>query len=101
MLGLEARTVRMIQTFESLVEQKKVYLTYYQSCRDFYGSLSEIQGLEDKSKRFISMHGLGLRDVEYPGELSGGGDPGWEEYCSYTALICDEIRRERDRVQPV
>ncbi len=95
-LGIEAQTVRMIQVFESLVSQKKLYLTYYQNYRDFYKNLSGIRGLEEKSIRYIAMHGLGLKDVEYPDQMPDAGGYGREEYCSYTALICDGIRRSQE-----
>ena len=95
-LGIEAQTVRMIQVFESLVSQKKLYLTYYQNYRDFYKNLSGIRGLEEKSIRYIAMHGLGLKDVEYPNQMPDAGGYGREEYCSYTALICDGIRRSQE-----
>lgn len=94
-LGINAQTVRMIQAFEDLVAQKQVYLTYYQSYRDFHHDVAQIKGLEEKSIRFIAMHGLGLKDVEYPDWSPEAGDSGWEEYCSYTALIYNEIRHSQ------
>ena len=89
-LGLSAQTVRLIRTVESLVEQEKVYLTYYQSYSEFRRALEGIEGMEEQTIRFIAMHGLGLKDVPGP---EGEADPvEWKDYLSYASLIRREIR---------
>jgi hypothetical protein len=87
---LSAQTVRLIRTVESLVEQEKVYLTYYQSYSEFRRALEGIEGMEEQTIRFIAMHGLGLKDVPGP---EGEADPvEWKDYLSYASLIRREIR---------
>ena len=90
-LGMSGQTVRLIRTVESLIEQEKVYLTYYQSYSEFRRALEGIEEIEEQTIQYIAMHGLGLKDV--PG-LEGENDSDeWKDYLSYTSLIRSEIRQ--------
>ena len=91
LLGMSGQTVRLIRTVESLIEQEKVYLTYYQSYSEFRRALEGIEEIEEQTIQYIAMHGLGLKDV--PG-LEGENDSDeWKDYLSYTSLIRSEIRQ--------
>ena len=88
---MSGKTVRLIRTVESLIEQEKVYLTYYQSYSEFRRALEGIEEIEEQTIQYIAMHGLGLKDV--PG-LEGENDSDeWKDYLSYTSLIRSEIRQ--------